>query len=589
MGLIRDLLQQRHAERLADTMRQFEAYKSILTTEDARPEAKEYALQQMIGLTGMSKKQSTGLVPIFKTLLGIGTEANKDLLRTPPFLPPSDASDTSSGAAPAGTAAPMRFLLSPEEKRQQQEANVLWQAGLQSRVEDARTSDRLKRLEQIKDQLTPEQYQYLLAAIRTGVELPAQAAFPQPAAHRTMNVKMKDGRVVPVIENPRRPGEFFDLAGNPIDPSGIQQVNVSAESQSAEAENRRLAFAAYAQKLGKTPEQLTPAEQVAALKWMKETTEPSDVALLRSLNAQLAQARLREMEGAEGLTFVRNPALGSGERDEALLRTQPEGVQQLVRGLVDYRIPLPSGFALRSPYWQRVLALASAYDPTFDASNYQARMRLRQDFLSGKAAQNIRSLNTAIGHLHTLNQAANALNNTNWPKFNTIANWMRSNMGDPRVVRFNMAANAVESELAALFKGTGATDQEIKAWRANLSASQSPEQLKGAIDQALELLASRMQALKNQWEVGMGRPKDFHFLTPGSRKALAHLSPQILKEDTAAGQGTTNNAPREEDWRKPPRSGSVLPEDKARQYLNLAGGDKNRARELARQDGWTVK
>jgi hypothetical protein len=51
-----------------------------------------------------------------------------------------------------------------------------------------------------------------------------------------------------------------------------------------------------------------------------------------------------------------------------------------------------------------MLAHVSNYDPGFDEVNYTSRSATRRDFTSGKAANNIRALNTAIGHFGHLEE-----------------------------------------------------------------------------------------------------------------------------------------------------------------------------------------
>lgn len=259
-----------------------------------------------------------------------------------------------------------------------------------------------------------------------------------------------------------------------------------------------------------------------------------------------------------GTDLTKVPA---GETNEEALQGLSAADRALVNGLVNYKIPLPSGMALRSPKWQKILAAATGYDPTFDVTQYNARQRLRVDFNSGKAAVNIRSLNTAIGHLDTLKKKADALGNRDMPIWNTIANKGLSAIGDKRVVEFNMAANAVESELAATFKGMGATDQEIKAWRENLNAAQSPEQLKGAIDTAIELMRSRLEALQSQYETGMGKPKDFHFLAPKARKILQNMG--LNPEEIDPGNTGGKEPAAQKGSGQPAGSASSMPDPKA--------------------------
>lgn len=234
--------------------------------------------------------------------------------------------------------------------------------------------------------------------------------------------------------------------------------------------------------------------------------------------------------------------LPAGQRNEQALQQMPVGIRSTVQQLVDYKIPLPSGFALRSPYWQRVLSYATLYDPTFDATQYTVRLKLRQDFASGKSAQNVRSLNTAIGHLDTLKKTGEKLNNSPVQLWNKIANYGITATGDPRVTNFMNAANAVTSEMANVFKGMGATDQEIKAWRENLNAAMSPDQITGSINTLLTLMNSRLEALKNQYETGMGKPLDFRLLSSTSRKILAGLGINVDEWEVQAGKTISTGA-----------------------------------------------
>jgi hypothetical protein len=214
-------------------------------------------------------------------------------------------------------------------------------------------------------------------------------------------------------------------------------------------------------------------------------------------------------------------AVGDATGEDALKGIDPAEAR-VVKKIANYEVPLPrGGFAAKDPTWQARLKLAAAYDPTFDVTQYDARAALRKDFTSGKGAANIRSLNTVISHIGKLNDSMSALDNSSFPAYNTVANWMSTQTGDPRQNNFGMAAQAVENELSTLFKGTGATDQEIKAWRDKLSAAGSPEQFQGVVSSALDLISGRAQALQDQWTKGMGKPVDFGLLTKESKGSPA--------------------------------------------------------------------
>ena len=206
------------------------------------------------------------------------------------------------------------------------------------------------------------------------------------------------------------------------------------------------------------------------------------------------------------------------------LKTLDKGQAEQVKALADGRMAFPSGFALRSPYWQRMLTEVSQYDPAFDAVNYQSRSRTRADLTSGPSAKNITSFNTAIGHLGTLYDKGEKLGNSWSDYYNKLANFVIERKGDPRVREFETAKSAVADELTRSFRLTGGNVHDIVAWEANLNASNSPDQLRGAIRTGVDLLRSRIDALGEQYNKGMGRTSDpLQLLTPKARETLARL------------------------------------------------------------------
>ncbi len=256
-------------------------------------------------------------------------------------------------------------------------------------------------------------------------------------------------------------------------------------------------------------------------------------------------------------------AISRTHGDEMLVNLDPTKAA-FIKGVANYEID-PSKLSYRGGQRELAIALAKQYDPSYDQTQYNARSRLRQDFTSGKGAVNIRSLNTAVAHLDTLSKAADELQNSGTPLWNKVANTGLSAVGDPRVVRFNTAATAVESELASVFKGMGATDQEIKVWRENLNSSQSPQQLKAAVNQAIELMAGRLDALRSQWETGMGKPANFHVLNDASVGILRRLGhDDVVRRDLIA----TPQAAQPAQSQLPPQALAQLKEGQATVFAN---------------------
>jgi len=199
---------------------------------------------------------------------------------------------------------------------------------------------------------------------------------------------------------------------------------------------------------------------------------------------------------------------GSNLTGDPYLQTLPGARAQQVKALAEGRMAFPSGFALKSPYWQQLLQDVSQYDPSFDAVNYGARAKTRADFTSGKSAQNINAINTAIGHLSMLAQYGDQLNNTGMPALNAVKNWAEVQMGDKRVGQYQQLRDGVAGELTRVYRGTGGSEADVKQWQSNFPVNGSPDQIRGAIQAAANMLQSRLDSLGMLYNQGMGTTKD---------------------------------------------------------------------------------
>jgi hypothetical protein len=169
---------------------------------------------------------------------------------------------------------------------------------------------------------------------------------------------------------------------------------------------------------------------------------------------------------------------------------------------------------------------------------------------SGQGATNINYFNTATGHLELLRQAGEALNNGDYPAFNSFANRFATATGDPAPTNFDTVKSAVAGELSKTFKGTGATDQEIAEISTTLNNAQSPQQIVGSITYYTKLMGEKLDALKGQYEAGKtGKP---NFPTP----------PPGLGDGTTP-QGGGNTTPKSKG-RRSIKGAMKLPENKGK-------------------------
>ncbi len=221
-----------------------------------------------------------------------------------------------------------------------------------------------------------------------------------------------------------------------------------------------------------------------------------------------------------------NPFAGTAMGEDVLKSLSPQEANA-VKMMANYDLPVPGG-NMRSPPMMRLLNLAAAYDPSFDATNYLARQKVRNDFTSGGVANNIMSLNTTLNHMAKLSQAAGALNNFGSPAVNAPVNYVEQHvLGDKRVTNYNTYADAVATEAAKVFKGgmnAAPAEKEIQAWKANLSPNMSPEQFQGAMESLAGLLEGRLTEIQTRWTNAFGdKPLPFQLPSIHAQGSLQQM------------------------------------------------------------------
>jgi hypothetical protein len=227
--------------------------------------------------------------------------------------------------------------------------------------------------------------------------------------------------------------------------------------------------------------------------------------------------------GGEDQGFVPSADPNAPHGDAYLKSLNPQQAA-MVKALAEGRQPWPSSFALKTPYWQKLMNDVFQYDPTFDTAtaSSNARMKVRTDFTSGTSAKQVNALNTVIGHFGTLSDQAEKLDNTRFPLINTARNAVRSATGSPAVTNFDTTKEAVASELVRVWRQAGGASQDVQDWKATITSSQSPAQLRANLATIGQLLESKLEALLEQQRQGMGTA-EIRLITPESRSALDKL------------------------------------------------------------------
>lgn len=227
-------------------------------------------------------------------------------------------------------------------------------------------------------------------------------------------------------------------------------------------------------------------------------------------------------------------------RNDRALEGVPGAAASIIKGMVDGRISPPSSFALTKPYWQGLISKAAEYDPTFDQTTWAGRVATKKDFASGKSAQAVTALNTALGHAGVVDDALSSLNNGSVPFLNSMENWTLGAFGSARPTNAQMAVDALASEARKVFAGGGGGNlTELQEWQKNFPINGSPDQQKGAMRQFTNLLDSRLGSLSDQYNRGMGRTDDpMNLLQPHAKAVYEKLTGREPTDATGYQMGT---------------------------------------------------
>lgn len=197
-----------------------------------------------------------------------------------------------------------------------------------------------------------------------------------------------------------------------------------------------------------------------------------------------------------------------------------------VKALAEGRLAFPSGTALKDPHWQQLLGATAQYDPNFDAANYGARSAMRKSATSGPLSKNMRALDQVASHIGQLSDQIDQVAGGNYPMINSLENRYARAMGEAGPINWQSTADAVAHETRALFAVSGGgTLDELHGYLDTLNANNSKEQKQAAIKNISQLVRSRIQIIRDQYQQGMGTTEDpFQVIGAHGASTLDRLS-----------------------------------------------------------------
>jgi len=253
----------------------------------------------------------------------------------------------------------------------------------------------------------------------------------------------------------------------------------------------------------------------------------------------------------------------------------PESEASLAEQIGTYKVGINALGKFPANKKMQILRAAKVYNPDFDVKEFNNLNRARQAYTTGAQGQNIAAINTAIGHLGQLAKLSKQLNNRSMPAWNTLANEVSRQTGDPAVTSFEQTKEAVASELAKVFKGAGVTSEaQMREWRKAINSSMSPEQLKEGIANAVHLMGSRVQEIDRQWDQLTKAPRDYRVLSDPNKRILQEIGFDPSELDPTGM--STPSAPAAPEAAPQPEPAQALQINSQAEYDALPSGAKYR-------------
>lgn len=283
---------------------------------------------------------------------------------------------------------------------------------------------------------------------------------------------------------------------------------------------------------------------------------PADAGFFGSGRPGEGQATAAQAPAEESLPEGWNPDVLEGLSPAA---------KELIIKTAKYQIDPNRSTSLRRGERAQAIALAGQLNPKWNQGNFEVAQKGRQFFNTGAGGVALRAIGQVSDHLNTLKQAGEALKNTDIPAANAVKNEALVQTGDPRVVAFNQAREAVATEMAKVYRGGGVlSEKEMESWKKGFSVNASPAQIQQAISTAGKLLSGAITALDSQREKSLLPPDEFQVVdqkTADKYKALGVDLSQYVRQKPASAASLSKDE-QALQWAKnnpnDPRSAAII-------------------------------
>jgi hypothetical protein len=228
----------------------------------------------------------------------------------------------------------------------------------------------------------------------------------------------------------------------------------------------------------------------------------------------------QQQEDKTNLELAKNGLMRKPDGSIGVDSSQSSPIEMSAQAIAKYdQAPLSSA-GTRGPINRIIMARVQEINPNYDATRYKEKSTAQTAFGTGKQGDAIRSMNTAVAHLGTLEELMGALGSGDKPTLNRLSQMVAQQTGDPAPTNFDAAKAIVAKEVvkAIVAGGGGVSERQEASDLINRAAS--PEQLRGAIETIKKLLGGQLGGLRRQYETSTGGTNFDSMLSPEAQKLL---------------------------------------------------------------------
>lgn len=222
-----------------------------------------------------------------------------------------------------------------------------------------------------------------------------------------------------------------------------------------------------------------------------------------------------------------------------------------------------AGVQVRAAIMNRAAELAAGVAPTQqrrdqleNKGDTAAVIAARRSFGTGKDGQAVQSANTALNHLVTIRELAEAQKSGDMRAFNKAARALGAQFGQAEPTNLSAALVMVAPEISKAVIGAGGTGHERDQAQQALNPNGSPDQIIGATRTMEELFGGRLTEAKRTY-VRTTKLSDFDetMLSPAARSVLAKQEKHAAAANGGGGKPRIKGI--EELPKNPPPVGTV--------------------------------